>query len=372
MKKKFLSMAALVLALVMTGCSTGNAKAETPAEDTKADAQTEETTDGTGDIMRVSYIDVGQGDSEFIELPDGKTLLIDAGTNESGDDVVEYIKSLGYTSIDYVVGTHPHEDHIGGLDDVINTFDIGDIYLPKASADTKTFEDVMDAITAKNYIVYTAHAGVTIDKDESKNLSVYMVAPVSGEYDELNNFSAVIKIVYGDTSFLFTGDAEELAENEITDDVSADVLKVGHHGSTTSTSQAFLDKVNPSIAVISCGAGNKYGHPNQETLDKLNAKNIEILRTDELGTIVITSDGKTITKEVTTEGDSIAPAGNTDNAVSEVPAEKTYVLNTNSKKIHYADCSSVAKMSESNKEYTDDFQKAIDEGYEAAGDCNPQ
>lgn len=372
MKKKFLSMAALVLALVMTGCSTGNAKAETPAEDTKADAQTEETTDGTGDIMRVSYIDVGQGDSEFIELPDGKTLLIDAGTNESGDDVVEYIKSLGYTSIDYVVGTHPHEDHIGGLDDVINTFDIGDIYLPKASADTKTFEDVMDAITAKNYIVYTAHSGVTIDKDERKNLSVYMVAPVSGEYEELNNFSAVIKIVYGDTSFLFTGDAEELAENEITDDVSADVLKVGHHGSTTSTGQAFLDKVNPSIAVISCGAGNKYGHPNQETLDKLNAKNIEILRTDELGTIVITSDGKTITKEVTTEGDSIATAGSTDNAVSEAPAEKTYVLNTNSKKIHYADCSSVAKMSESNKEYTDDFQKAIDEGYEAAGDCNPQ
>lgn len=290
MKKKFLSVVSLLIAAAVTACSpasTGNSPQENDAQTKEASAQTADAS-----TMRVSYIDVGQGDSEFIELPNGETLLIDAGTNEAGSDVVEYIQSLGYTSIDYVVATHPHEDHIGGLDDVISSFDIGDIYMPKVNADTKTYEDVLDAIAAKNLIIFTAHAGVSlVDAD---NLSVEMLAPVSDSYDDLNNYSAVIKVVYGNTSFLFTGDAEEQAEAEITDDVKADVLKVGHHGSSTSTSDEFLEKVNPSIAVISCGKDNKYGHPTPEILEKLNSRGTTVLRTDELGTIAITSDGSKI------------------------------------------------------------------------------
>lgn len=310
--------------------------------------------------MRVSYIDVGQGDSEFIELPNGETLLIDAGTNETGKEAVNYIKSLGYTSIDYVVGTHPHEDHIGGLDDVINTFNIGKIYIPKITADTKTFEDVLDAIDSKGLTINTAKAGVTLV--ESEGLSVKILAPVSDSYSNTNDYSAVIKIIYGDTSFLFMGDAEELSESQITDDVSADVLKAGHHGSSTSTSETFLDKVSPSTAIISCGKDNSYGHPHKETIDKFNERGIKYYRTDQLGTITAISDGKNISINSSdlSSNNSVSPENS-----------KNYVLNTNTKKIHLESCSSVKNMSDNNKSYTDNYDKAIAEGYTPCGICRP-
>ena len=331
--------------------------------------------------LRVSFIDVGQGDSEFIELPNGETLLIDAGTNETGADVVNYIESLGYSSIDYVVGTHPHEDHIGGLDDVIRTFDVESVYMPKVTADTKTFEDVLDAVAEKGLSINTAKAGVSIVDGE--DLSVKMLAPVLDEYDNTNDYSAVIKVVYGDTSFLFTGDAEEYAESLITGDVSADVLKVGHHGSSTSTGEAFLQRVSPSYAVISCGLGNSYGHPHTETIEKLGG--IPVFRTDEMGTVVATSDGKEISIRslgksaagYTSQAD--APQTETSDSSSSDDGLVTegldiadgYVLNTNSKKIHLPDCSAVDNMSDSNKAYTDDYDQAISEGYTPCKICNP-
>ena len=332
--------------------------------------------------LRVSFIDVGQGDSEFIELPNGETLLIDAGTNETGADVVNYIESLGYSSIDYVVGTHPHEDHIGGLDDVIRTFDVESVYMPKVTADTKTFEDVLDAVDEKGLTINTAKAGVTlVDGDR---LSVKMLAPVLDEYDNTNDYSAVIKVVYGDTSFLFTGDAEEYAESLITGDVDSDVLKVGHHGSSTSTGEAFLERVSPSYAVISCGLGNSYGHPHTETIEKLGG--IPVFRTDEMGTIVATSEGSEISfrtlgksdtgnaaqPEATQETDTTAFPGYDEGSVSEgLDISDGYILNTNSKKIHLPDCSAVDNMSDSNKAYTDDYDQAISEGYTPCKICNP-
>ena len=327
--------------------------------------------------LRVSFIDVGQGDSEFIELPNGETLLIDAGTNETGADVVNYIESLGYSSIDYVVGTHPHEDHIGGLDDVIRTFDVESVYMPKVTADTKTFEDVLDAVDEKGLTINTAKAGVTlVDGDR---LSVKMLAPVLDEYDNTNDYSAVIKVVYGDTSFLFTGDAEEYAESLITGDVSADVLKVGHHGSSTSTGEAFLERVSPSYAVISCGLGNSYGHPHTETIEKLGG--IPVFRTDEMGTIVATSDGSEIsfrTLGKSDTGNAAQPEApqDTETAASSgydegLDISDGYILNTNSKKIHLPDCSAVDNMSDSNKAYTDDYDQAISEGYTPCKICNP-
>lgn len=376
---KFLSLTAVISALLLSSCS---AKANTnQAYLPEAENDTIYTTVGLNDELRVSFIDVGQGDSEFIELPNGETMLIDAGTNETGKNVVDYIKSLGYTSINYVVGTHPHEDHIGGLDDVIKTFDIGSIYMPKITADTKTFEDVLDAAESKNLMINTAKSGVSIMNTE--DLSVKFLAPTLDSYENTNDYSAVVKVVYGDTSYLFTGDAEEFSESLITDDVNADVLKVGHHGSSTSTSTEFLKKVSPSSAVISCGKDNSYGHPHSETLQKLADIGTAVYRTDELGTIVSVSDGKTITFDTNntagvpvtsqnTEASNNAAANNTaSNTPSSEETGITYVLNTNSKKIHLTECSSVNQISDKNKGYTDNYDEAIKEGYTPCKVCNP-
>ena len=368
---KFLSLTAVISALLLSSCS---AKANTnQAYLPEAENDTIYAT--------IGFIDVGQGDSEFIELPNGETMLIDAGTNETGKNVVDYIKSLGYTSIDYVVGTHPHEDHIGGLDDVIKTFDIGSIYMPKVTADTKTFEDVLDAAESKNLMINTAKSGVSIM--DTEDLSVKFLAPTLDIYENTNDYSAVVKVVYGDTSYLFTGDAEEFSESLITDDVNADVLKVGHHGSSTSTSTEFLKKVSPSSAVISCGKDNSYGHPHSETLQKLADMGTAVYRTDELGTIVSVSDGKTINFDTNntagvpvtsqnTEASNNAAANNTaSNTPSSEETSITYVLNTNSKKIHLPECSSVNQMSDKNKGYTDNYDEAIKEGYTPCKVCNP-
>ena len=376
---KFLSLTAVISALLLSSCS---AKANTnQAYLPEAENDTIYATIGLNDELRVSFIDVGQGDSEFIELPNGETMLIDAGTNETGKNVVDYIKSLGYTSIDYVVGTHPHEDHIGGLDDVIKTFDIGSIYMPKITADTNTFEDVLDAAESKNLMINTAKSGVSIMNTE--DLSVKFLAPTLDSYENTNDYSAVVKVVYGETSYLFTGDAEEFSENLITDDVNADVLKVGHHGSSTSTSTEFLKKVSPSSAVISCGKDNSYGHPHSETLQKLADMGTAVYRTDELGTIVSVSDGKTITFDTNnkasvsggsqnTEAANNAAANNTaSNTPSSEETDTTYVLNTNSKKIHLPECSSVNQISDKNKGYTDNYDEAIKEGYTPCKVCNP-
>lgn len=376
---KFLSLTAVISALLLSSCS---AKANTnQAYLPEAENDTIYATIGLNDELRVSFIDVGQGDSEFIELPNGETMLIDAGTNETGKNVVDYIKSLGYTSINYVVGTHPHEDHIGGLDDVIKTFDIGSIYMPKVTADTKTFEDVLDAAESKNLMINTAKSGVSIM--DTEDLSVKFLAPTLDSYENTNDYSAVVKVVYGDTSYLFTGDAEEFSENLITDDVNADVLKVGHHGSSTSTSTEFLKKVSPSSAVISCGKDNSYGHPHSETLQKLADMGTAVYRTDELGTIVSVSDGKTITFDTNntagvsggsqnTEASNNAAANNTaSNTPSSEETGITYVLNTNSKKIHLPECSSVNQISDKNKGYTDNYDEAIKEGYTPCKVCNP-
>lgn len=258
---------------------------------------TDNGTVNTDSPISVRYIDVGQGDCELITFPDGRNMLIDAGTTAVEKELPQYLGSIGVTRLDYVIATHPHEDHIGGLDAVINSLDIGQIYMPKASANTKTYKDVLTAAKNKGLSINTAKAGKIIINEN--NIKAEFLAPVKDEYESLNNYSAVLRLQFGNTSFLFTGDAETLAENEIlsvysADELKSDVLKAGHHGSSTSSSKKFLNAVAPSFAVITCGADNSYGHPHRETLDDFGKRGIKIYRTDLNGTITAVSDGNNI------------------------------------------------------------------------------
>ena len=239
--------------------------------------------------LLIDFIDVGQADSILVRNQD-KIMLIDAGTNEAGEMVVKYLQNLGITKIDYLVGTHPHEDHIGGLDNVINNFDIGQIYMPKIETTTKTFEDVLEAIENKNLTVTAPNKGDKIELGQA--VGEFMTEPILDK-DNLNVSSLVLRLEFGNTSYLFMGDAEEENEETIIW-TKTDVLKVGHHGSSTSSSKSFLEQVQPKYAIIMAGKDNSYGLPTQETIDKLHNIGSEIYRTDEDGTIQMTSDGNTI------------------------------------------------------------------------------
>ncbi len=240
--------------------------------------------------VTVIYLDVGQADCEVICFPDGRNVIIDAGTNETEDELVEKLKKFGIERFDIVVATHPHEDHIGGMDAVIDSFEIGCVYMPDASANTDTFLDMLDSIENKNVKVIKAKAGVSVIDEE--NINMVFVAPNSDKYEETNDYSAVLRLTYGKRSFLFTGDAESVSEKEMLEngmDLSADVLKVGHHGSSTSSTKNFIKRVNPEYAIIEVGEGNSYGHPHGKTLDVL--KKMKIYRTDVHGDITVKCDG---------------------------------------------------------------------------------
>jgi competence protein ComEC len=243
----------------------------------------------------IHFIDVGQGASQLVISPTGKTILIDAGNNNKEKLVVAYLKKEKIKKIDILIGTHPDADHIGGLDAVIDNFDIGKIYMPKVQSNTETFKDVLAAIQKKSLKVTTAKSGLILDLEAK--VIVEMIAPV-GTYDDANDMSAVVRLTYGSNSFLFTGDAESKSEADMLKSIvnlKSDVLMVGHHGSKSSTSQKFLDAVNPKYAVIQVGKDNNYGHPTAEVLKKLNDKGIKIYRNDEQGNIIFTSNGKDIT-----------------------------------------------------------------------------
>lgn len=240
--------------------------------------------------LQVYYIDVGQADSILI-INKEDAMLIDAGNNEDGEDVVNFIKDKGITKLDYVVGTHPHEDHIGGLDDVINSdIEIENVLMPKIETTTKTFEDVVDAISNKGLTVKAPSKGDTFTLGDS-NLEV-MTDSILDE-DNLNLSSITLRLQYGNNSFLFMGDSEEENEKTITWP-KTDVLKVGHHGSSTSSSEEFLNEVKPSISIIMAGKDNSYGLPKEEIVERLENVGSKVYRTDENGTIEVTSDGNNI------------------------------------------------------------------------------
>lgn len=317
MKKSFsirnivLGILLLTLSVILSSCNSTN-------------SSTSSLTDMPKDI-RVSYIDVGQGDSILIQQGE-HSMLIDAGKNDAGDTVVDYLKRQGIVHLDYIIATHPHEDHIGGIDNVIQNFDISTIYMPKVTANTRTFRDLVMEIKNKKLEVKSPISGDTFNLGSAE---CKILAPNSNNYEDLNNYSIVLKVSYGKDKFLFMGDAEEQSENEMLQkgyDVSANFLKVGHHGSHSSTSWNFLNKVNPDIAVISLGKNNDYGHPHKETLESLKKKGVQVLRTDQSGNIIIESDGNGNIKIGKSKGGNVAEESNLnkDNASISNPKEQIY------------------------------------------------
>jgi len=248
----------------------------------------------TSGSLQVFYLDVGQGDSTLIRTPKGQNILIDGGDNHKGDEVVDYLKQLGVKSLDAIIATHPDADHIGGLDTVIDAIPTKSVYAPRVSHTTNTYKDFLLAVKNSGLKIKTAKAGLTLPLE---GVTAEFIAPVADYGKDLNAWSAVLRVQYGNTSFLFTGDAETKSETDMLkrpDLLNADVLKVGHHGSDTSTSLKFLNAVNPKYAVISAGKDNKYGHPKSAIVNRLKKSKVTIYRTDTQGTITAISDGKNI------------------------------------------------------------------------------
>lgn len=277
-------------AVVISGCSIQTTDNRLPVVKNQQ-STTLPAEDPSAGILKVHYIDVGQGDSILVQS-DGQNMLIDAGDNDQGQKVVTYLEKVGVKQLDVVVGTHPHADHIGGLDTVIAAFPVKAVYMPRIAHTSKSFGDLLDAIEAKGLKINSARAGVEIPLT---GVTAEILAPVKQSYEDLNNYSAVIRVSSGEQTFLFMGDAEKEVEEELLSaeqDLHADVLKVGHHGSNSGTCSAFLAAVKPQYAIIQVGADNKYGHPHREPIDRLTRSHTEIIRTDHSGTVVITISGQ--------------------------------------------------------------------------------
>lgn len=350
-KKNSLLAMLLVLCLLLTACS--------PASTSTA------ISEGSSGLT-VYYLDVGQADAAVL-LCDGEVMMIDGGNAGDSDFIYAWLEKNNIDQIDVMVCSHSHEDHVGGLSGALNYATVKSAYAPVTEADTKVFENFVYYLDQQGVSITVPEPGDTISLGSAQ---VEFLGPVE-DYDDPNNTSLVMRVTYGETSFLFTGDMETKSENDMLDaywDLSATVLKVAHHGSDTSSSEEFLQAVDPAYAVISVGEGNEYGHPMPVILDRLAELAIPVYRTDELGMICCVSDGKTLTftsEENADLADYVMPESEPQ---QQQPAV-TYIGNKNTEKFHCADCSKLPDPE--NRVEFDSRQAAVDAGYSPCGICDP-
>ena len=331
-----------------------DAKPHTTIPDSISDALSGEFT--------VYFLDVGQGAAAFI-ICDEKTMLIDGGGAASSSLIYSFLERHGVDHLDYIINTHPHEDHVGGLSGALNfVSSVGTVFGSSTQYDTRVFEGYVRHLGNHDAQIIIPEAG---DSFMLGSALVQIKGPVR-EYDDVNNNSIVLKVTYGETSFMFKGDAERSSEIDMLEagyDLSATVLKVSHHGSDTSTTYPFLREVMPDIAIISCGAGNSYGHPHENTLSRLRDADVTVYRTDLQGDIIITSDGKSVS--VRTERNSDIPTNPTERADD----EEHYIGNASSMKLHRPGCRTLP--AEHNRVIFRTLQEAFDAGHDACGNCKP-
>lgn len=330
-----------------------------------------DATDGI-EKLEVHFIDVGQGDATLVKCG-GQAMLIDAGENDKGTLVQNYIGKQGVEGLDYLIVTHPDSDHCGGADVIITKYDIDTVIMPNYSKDTASYRDVVQALDYKNYQVTEPKVGDSYRLGDAK---FTIIAPNKEDYgDEANNYSVGILLEHGSKKFVFTGDAEEEAERDMIGngiDISADVLKAGHHGSRTASMEDFVSAVHPEYAVISCGEDNEYGHPHAATLNTFRSLGIKIFRTDEQGSLIAMSDGKTVTWNAAPSDTWKAgePVLSSSGITAEQDAKRAaYILNTKTQKFHRPSCDSLP--TKNRKDSTQSRDEIIAQGYEPCGRCAP-
>ena len=343
MKKLF---TLFLILLLLTGC------AATPQQTT--------TTTPTGTTLTVHFIDVGQADCILLEC-EGEYVLIDGGNREDSSLVVSYLQQQGVTKLQAVIATHAHEDHVGGLPGVLAVYETLAVYAPTRTYSSNIFD---------RFVYYTDQQGLQItiptpgDQLSFGSATATVMGPVQS-YADQNDTSIVLLVTFGDTRFLFTGDMETGAENDMLDywgegyDWKIDVLKVGHHGSDTSTSYRLLYETMPTYGVISVGKDNSYGHPHERPLSLLQDAGVTVYRTDQMGHILVTSDGTNITIS-SDHGMPLMPEGTQGQPL-------VYIGNIHSKILHLESCASLPK--EENRVYFDSYESAIDQGYRPCGKC---
>lgn len=410
--KKGLTIPVLALCLVGILLSLGNGSTEVTGEPgsgtyAAAFAEGSDSPDTDATLMEVHFLDIGQGDSTLI-INGEHAMLIDAGDNDKGSTIWMYLQKRGIEKLDYLILTHTDADHIGGADVIVEKLQVDTVFMGDFQKDNATYRDLMQALDYKSLTFSTPRVGSVYTLGDA---SFTIVAP-NGEYDTPNDSSIGLRLVRGETSFLFTGDAEEQAEADMLANgltLDADVYQVGHHGSRSSSDREFLEAVSPAYAVISCAEGNSYGHPHARTLNNLRALGVQVFRTDEQGSIVVSTDGKELTwncapsdtwqvgeqtqAEKDTQGSTqssiqegtqgstqSSTQGSTQSSTQGSIQEGTqgstrgitYICNTDTKKFHYPSCSSVGQMADKNKlESAESRDEIIAEGYEACKRCNP-
>lgn len=353
---------------------------------TVSTAKTGKTPDA--DTMEVHFIDVGQGDSTLV-MCGGHAMLIDAGDDSMGTAIQNYLQKRQIGKLDYLVLTHPDSDHIGGAPVIITKFKIDNVFVSNFEKDNRTYQKLMEALDNKRFKYETPKVG---SQYMLGSATITILAP-NQEYDDPNNASVALLLQNGENRFLFTGDAQEEAEQDILEngiDILADVYKAGHHGSKTSTCEAFLEAVSPRYAVISCGEDNSFGHPHAETLNLFRKNGVSVYRTDESGSVIAISDGTDITfsvptsdtwkageptgnstgKETPQKGTAIgATEKNTIETGDTLKKELTYVLNVKTKKFHRPSCGSLPTANR--KDTTDSRDSVVAQGYSPCKRCNP-